>query len=373
MNTGLPSPLEGPSLDDPALHAWLRNYIRRRVPSDEADDLVQAVLCAALEARQRPADGVGLRRWLTGVARHLIAHHYEGVRTGRRGASSEDEGPEPAQEAPPFEERSLLRWAEVQAEAVAHGPETLDWMAREGEGEKLEAIAREAELPSARVRQRVSRLRRWMKGRYLAELALASSLAVALAWWWSRRSEAPGPKLADDAPAASVATPTLAELNEAAREQREAAAGLCARQDWEGCLESLDAAKRLDPAGDEAPAVGELRRVAGAEAQKAAEQRSRLGAEKGNDVKEPTGVKAPLFKPAPPAASAATPPQKPVTSPPPPQKTASPMASPPGTAGSQGLPPGTTFRAMPKKAIEPPRKGKAPLNASEFDSVEKAK
>ena len=130
------------------------------------------------------------------------------------------------QAPPPFEERALVRWAEEQAEAVAHGPETLDWMAREGEGEKLEAIAREAELPSARVRQRVSRLRRWMKGRYLAELALASSLALALAWLWGRhKDQVAETRVTEDAPAPSASVANTAEIDQAAREQRQAASG----------------------------------------------------------------------------------------------------------------------------------------------------
>ncbi|HEU4412047.1 MAG TPA: sigma factor [Polyangiaceae bacterium] len=341
MNTGLPSPLEAPSLDDPALLAWLRSYVRRRVPSDEADDVVQAVLCAALEARQRPTDGAGLRRWLTGVARHLIARHYETTRATRRGGG-DDEGVEPMQAPPPFEERSLVRWAEEQAEAVAHGPETLDWMAREGEGEKLEAIAREAELPSARVRQRVSRLRRWMKGRYLAELALASTLALALALWWARKKEADAPPLlANDAPAPSASAAQTAEIDRAVREQREAAAGLCDKQDWEGCLEALDAAKRMDPAGDEVAAVQELRRAAGAGLQEAA--RAKMQRDFGEGLsKEGSEVRAP--KP--------TPKQAPAASSPAIKNATPPLASPPGTTGSQGLPPGLNYRAAPKKAVE---------------------
>ncbi|MCU0686798.1 MAG: sigma-70 family RNA polymerase sigma factor [Polyangiaceae bacterium] len=341
MNTGLPSPLEGQALDDPALHAWLRSYVRRRVASDEADDLVQAILCAALEARQRPPDAVGLRRWLTGVARHLIARHYEVSRSVRR---SDDDTIEPAQAPPPFEERSLVRWAEMQAEAIAHGPETLDWMAREGEGEKLESIAREAELPSARVRQRVSRLRRWMKGRYLAELALASTLAMTLAWLWTRRSEPKHPTLVDDAPTASASPPTPFELSAAAIEQREAATHLCERRDWAGCLEALDAAKRLDPAGDEAPAVSELRRMAASAMQR---EVPALPVVKGKE-----GLKVP-----PPAMKQDAKPQAgrfesstPVAPSPTGAKTPGKKSTPPGPTG---LPPGSNPRALPKNAAPP--------------------
>ncbi len=56
---------------------------------------------------------------------------------------------------------------------------TLRWMVREADGDKLEAIAADEALPAERVRQRVSRLRRWMRGRWLAELAVVTMLAVA--------------------------------------------------------------------------------------------------------------------------------------------------------------------------------------------------
>src|SRR4029079_5354135 len=68
----------------------------------------------------------------------------------------------------PIEARELARWAEEQAGSTRDAKQTLAWMAREGEGEKLESIAAEEAVPAARVRQRVSRMRRWMKERWAA-------------------------------------------------------------------------------------------------------------------------------------------------------------------------------------------------------------
>src|SRR5205085_2891254 len=64
-------------LEDPRLRAYLRRYLRRRMPAADADDAVQAVYCAALEARARPRDEEGLRRWLTVIARRKVAAYYE--------------------------------------------------------------------------------------------------------------------------------------------------------------------------------------------------------------------------------------------------------------------------------------------------------
>ncbi|HEX3850670.1 MAG TPA: hypothetical protein VHW01_06860 [Polyangiaceae bacterium] len=56
---------------------------------------------------------------------------------------------------------------------------TLEWMLREGDGEKLEQIARDANLPAPRVRQRVSRLRCFLREQWAAELMLGT-LGLAL-------------------------------------------------------------------------------------------------------------------------------------------------------------------------------------------------
>src|SRR5262249_31328040 len=141
-----------------------------------------------------------LRRWLVGIARHKVADAH-------RKAKREPPAELPEIEAPPapIEERELAQWAERQAPPTLDAKQTLDWMAREGEGEKLEAIAAEGKVPAARVRQRVSRLRRWMKDRWIAELAAVATLAMAalLAWWALRRpNEAPDAVIVPEPPSA---------------------------------------------------------------------------------------------------------------------------------------------------------------------------
>jgi DNA-directed RNA polymerase specialized sigma24 family protein len=257
------------SLSDPELRRYLERYVRRRVPGADADDAIQSVLCAALEARRVPTDREELRKWLTGIARHKVGALYQK-------ASREHvvELPEVEASNVPFEDleaSSLMRWAERQARfSEAEGvDETLDWMARESDGEKLETIAAEAKLPPARVRQRVSRLRRWMKARWVAELAAFAGALVVLAlsaWWLSHRPVAPLAKRSRSPDASwSVPTPERPSPTQRAYEVRKLALDHCDHDRFVECLRGLDDAARLDPEGDAHPTVGAARRRAARE------------------------------------------------------------------------------------------------------------
>ena len=136
-------------LGDPALRRALTDFVRRRVPPSDVDDVVQTVLMDALAAPNAPADPRELTRWTLGVARHKVADLHRRVHR------------EPPAELPdleaapaPIEEIEMARWAEEQAGSSRDARQTLAWMAREGEGEKLEAIATDEQVPAARVRQR---------------------------------------------------------------------------------------------------------------------------------------------------------------------------------------------------------------------------
>lgn len=241
-------------LGDPALRRALSDFVRRRVPPSDVDDVVQTVLVDALAATNAPSDPRELTRWMLGVARHKVADLH-------RRAHREPPAELPDLEAvpAPIEELEMARWAEEQAGSSRDAKQTLSWMAREGEGEKLEAIATDEQVPAARVRQRVSRMRRWMKERWLAELAAVAALGVValVAWWILSRGERPE---ANPLPAPSA--PILPEPPssiERARALRADALEKCKREEWAGCLEGLDQARGLDPVGDQAPAIGAAR------------------------------------------------------------------------------------------------------------------
>lgn len=247
------------ALADPGLRRALEEFVRRRVRDTEVDDVVQTVLCDALAAPGRPGEPEELRRWLFGIARHKVADLHR--RSSREVAA---ELPDLAVEPPPVEERELARWAERQAASSHEAKQTLAWMAREGEGEKLESIAAEEQVPAARVRQRVSRMRRWMKERWLAELAAVAALAIlaiVLARLLRRSPElpelAPRPEPAPSAPLLDPPLPLDRERE--ARPLRAEALRACDKAEWQRCLEGLDQAAKLDAAGDSAPEVVEAR------------------------------------------------------------------------------------------------------------------
>lgn len=241
-------------LGDPALRRALTDFVRRRVPASDVDDVVQTVLVDALAAPNAPSDPRELTRWMLGVARHKVVDLH-------RRAHREPPAELPDLEAAPapIEEIELARWAEEQAGSSRDAKQTLAWMAREGEGEKLEAIATDEQVPAARVRQRVSRMRRWMKERWLAELAAVAALGIVavVAWWILQRGERPE---ANPLPApSSPIVPEPPSSIERARALRADALEKCKHAEWAGCLEGLDRARGLDPVGDQAPAIGAAR------------------------------------------------------------------------------------------------------------------
>jgi len=252
MTTATDAAAPNSHLADRELHRLVERFVRRRVPDSEVADLVQTVLCAAVGAARIPAGHEDLRRWLIGIARHKIADH-------RRAAGRErpTESPQIAVEPAPFEARDLVSWAEREASAAFQAEQTLAWMALEGEGETLATIASEEQLPPPRVRKRVSRLRRTLRRRWLAELGLVAGvgLAALLAWqlWTPNKVSTARPAMPTIMPDPGV---------EHAQALREAALRACEHQDWSACLQGLDRAKDLDPAGDRSAAVGAARRRA---------------------------------------------------------------------------------------------------------------
>ncbi len=256
MSTESPTSAKLSPLADPGLRKQLEDFVRRRVPLADVDDVVQTVLCDALAARERPDSAEELRRWVLGIARHKVVDLH---RRAHKEPPSELDEIEAA--PPPIEERGLVEWAERQAGSSREGQKTLGWMAREGEGEKLESIAADEKVPAARVRKRVSRMRKWMKERWLAELAAVATLALLafVVWRWLTQPEVEVPEAKPEKPVPSAtATPEMDRI-ERGRVVRAEAMKRCDESAWQACLDGLDDAKSLDPAGDTAPEVGAAR------------------------------------------------------------------------------------------------------------------
>jgi RNA polymerase sigma factor (sigma-70 family) len=191
------------ALTDPTFRRALMQMVRRRVPESDAEDIVQSALAEALASRSAPPEADALRRFVWGIARHRVADYY------RRARREKLDVPELAGADAPHSEEDMLRWAARELPATKDAQRTLEWMLREGEGEKLEAIAQSEDVPAPRVRQRVSRLRRHLKERWAIELAALAAIGVLVAllvWEVLRR---PGAPITHEAPTAPSAEPRI--------------------------------------------------------------------------------------------------------------------------------------------------------------------
>jgi DNA-directed RNA polymerase specialized sigma24 family protein/quercetin dioxygenase-like cupin family protein len=193
METALPPEATRNALRAPELRHALERYVRCRVPAADVDDVVQTVLCDAWAAAPRTSCRE-LSRWVMGIARHKVADMYRDTAARSRTAqrvgcltrASYDGG---------YAAQDWLRWAETRVGEDAAARRTLQWMARESEGEKLAHIAEREQIPQAVVRQRVSRLRRRMRRWYAAELAAIAVVASFAGWaaWGHFRGDMAGP------------------------------------------------------------------------------------------------------------------------------------------------------------------------------------
>jgi len=231
-------------IGDPSLRRGLEKMIRARVPSSEVDDIVQATLTDALASQSVPEDREEVRRWVFGIARHKVADFYR-----RNGRERPGNLPDIHAPAAPHGAEDLLRWVEKEMPDDSQGKETLDWMLREGEGDKLEHIAEEDDVPAPRVRQRVSRWRKQLRERWAAELAAVAAILVvigAAAYVWRHRTQdivGVGPD--------NSSVPSVQSARLRAAELRNESLQRCERKEWVPCLQGLDEAARLDPAGDQ--------------------------------------------------------------------------------------------------------------------------
>lgn len=238
-----------------ALRARLAQVVRRRVPAADVEDVVQTILFVVMTDPRRPAVEPDQQRWVAGVTRHKIADHHRALRRVPTPGAELDEHEADADEPP--EAKDLLRWAT--RAAPPGNEETLEWLLREGEGEELESIAAQAQLPAPRVRKRVSRLRAHFRAHWQKELALLAALGLlALALGSALRKPRPEPVANDPA----VKLPERMGAASPAEDLRRRATEGCIVHDYAGCLRDLDAAKQLDPAGDARPELQQMRREA---------------------------------------------------------------------------------------------------------------
>ena len=158
----------------PATRSSLRAYVRRRGFLDDADDLVQTVLCDALAVQAVPAEVADLPRFVTGIARRKVADERR-----RRARWKHADLPELGVSMAP-EATDLLSHIDTEL-TEPEQRRSLDWLLREHAGDSLLEIAREHALRPETLRQRICRLRRHLRAVYVWPLALLLGLGAAVA------------------------------------------------------------------------------------------------------------------------------------------------------------------------------------------------
>ena len=160
----VPPPSARTRLGAQELRRNITAMLRTRVPATDIDDIAQTVLCDALAAPYIPSDPIELRRWLAGITRHKVADYHR--RSKRTPAMVSDEVVDLETAPAPFEEREILANV-LEGASSPRDRETMQWLVREHGGERLCEIAEETGVPAPVVRQRVSRLRRALRSRFM--------------------------------------------------------------------------------------------------------------------------------------------------------------------------------------------------------------
>lgn len=184
---------------------WLAAIVRHRVPHADADDVVQSVLCDALASSCAPADDREISKWIFGIARNKVADFH------RRAKRENESHEEMSTGARGGEMRVMLR--AVIDDASARNHEALEWIVREHEGEELASIAEELSIPAPVVRQRVSRLRRALRERWLGATGVLVLLLASVAGMTEWKSRHAHESIAPDTAGSPLAAAFLTDAN----------------------------------------------------------------------------------------------------------------------------------------------------------------
>jgi len=242
-------------LGDSSRRHTLAQCIRAKIPPSDVEDIVQSTLADALAAPQPPGEVEAFDRWLFGIARHKIADYY---RRGRRHEALDDAvlTYDDAGGKSPESARDLLRWVNDELPQEPETSRTLEWMMREASGDNLETIANENQISAPAVRQRVSRLRRFLRERWAIQAAAALGLLAVLAGLYTYQQSKTKPTI----------TPDLVKAEPSPVEQaqylRQTALSACQAGRFQQCVTDLDRARAIDPVGDTGNDVRQARAAA---------------------------------------------------------------------------------------------------------------
>jgi DNA-directed RNA polymerase specialized sigma24 family protein len=258
-------------LADAAIHASLRRAIASRVPAQEVEDLAQATLLEAHAAADAPEERAAFERWLNMKGRSNAIDFLR--RRGRhaRWMSGEDvdDAPLPAASAQDaYDARDGLRFAQAHLEArgaVAAGDSgaaaqararSVRWLLLRLRGESLESIAVTEGVQLKTVSVSVKRLQRNLHAAWLAVAAIVVVWILRGLFGRNPHEEQahplPAPSMvpAPPVPSATPGPPPPTPEEKLAHDLRERALRECDAGKWGPCLEDLDRAYELDPAGE---------------------------------------------------------------------------------------------------------------------------
>lgn len=160
---------------EPSTQSSLRAFVRRRGFRADADDVVQTVLCEALAAPVMPTDPLDIPRWVWGILKNKVADAERRRARWRFAELSEWSAPSLRPEV-----NDML--ARIQSD-VGSSPHrhALGWLLREHAGDSLLEIARQEAITPPTLRQRICRLRRYLRARYVGPAAVLLALGAGAA------------------------------------------------------------------------------------------------------------------------------------------------------------------------------------------------
>jgi DNA-directed RNA polymerase specialized sigma24 family protein len=228
-------------LSDPETHKAIRKILRLRgVPRQDLHDEMSTVLMDAMVAPNLPLDDPErARAYLGGIARNkAIGNANDRKEAAENTVALDDVGPGVAAPSAETQPETRVLAVDAQKKGLSLFPRTFGWFVRvRVKGDSPEDVARDHNVSAGYVRSEVSTI-----GRTLATVLGAGMVAILLLVFgpWKRQ-----PDWAERPYAQRRAVPVLD-----AAALRDRAKKLCDAGEWQACMEDLDAASELRPAGE---------------------------------------------------------------------------------------------------------------------------
>jgi len=251
-----------------------RRLVRAGILEQDREDLQQIVNQGLLYMATPPTDLEGCTKAANVITRKKIAgHRRDGFRRGEL-----DDGPtEEADNHASEDARELASGHHAQRvatvnEAMTDGTLTerdAQMLSMKREGRTDAEIAAKLGMATQTVSNRIAMLRKKVRQKWQTRMAQIAALALAVmlvVLAWKKREEvahllhlptttpapAPAPTRPEPEPSIPVAVLQAGELRQQASEA-------CGKGDWATCSDRLEAAAKLDPAGDSERTVRDLR------------------------------------------------------------------------------------------------------------------